>query len=65
MAPMFQSDCYKRTKKGAEDRVAAMDAAQRQRLNAAFVNSVGFSLAALLPVLAVLGRWVSANQGAS
>lgn len=47
-----------------EDRVAEMDEAARQRLNAAFVNSVGFSLAALLPVLAVLGRWVSANHGA-
>jgi hypothetical protein len=48
----------------AEDRVAAMDEVQRERLNAAFVNSVGFSLATLLPVLAVLGRWVSAHQGA-
>jgi hypothetical protein len=47
-----------------EDHVAAMDEAQRQRLDAAFVHSVGFSLATLLPVLAVLGRWVSAKQGA-
>jgi hypothetical protein len=47
-----------------EDRVAAMGEAQRQRLNAAFVSSVGFSRASLLPVLAVLGRWVGAKQGA-
>jgi hypothetical protein len=47
-----------------EDRVASMDEAQMQRLNAAFVDSVGFSLATLLPVLAVLGRWVSAKEGA-
>ncbi|KQZ57792.1 hypothetical protein ASD53_09305 [Lysobacter sp. Root559] len=47
-----------------QDLVAAMDEAQRQRLDAAFVNSVGFSMATLLPVLAVLGRWVSAKQGA-
>jgi len=46
-----------------EDRVASMDESQRLRLNAAFVNSVGFSLATLLPVLAVLGRWVSAKEG--
>lgn len=46
-----------------EDRVASMDEAQRQRLNAAFVSSVGFSLATLLPVLAVLGRWTSAKEG--
>lgn len=47
----------------AVDRVAAMDEAQRERLNAAFVNNVGFSLSTLLPVLAILGRWASANQG--
>lgn len=47
-----------------EDRVASMDEAQRQRLNAAFVKSVGFSLDTLLPVLAVLGRWASAKDGA-
>ena len=47
----------------AEDRVAAMDEVQRERLNAAFVDSVGFSLGTLLSVLAVLGRWASANQG--
>jgi hypothetical protein len=46
-----------------EDQVAAMDEAHRQRLDVAFSNSVGFSLATLLPVLAVLGRWVSAKQG--
>lgn len=48
----------------AEDHVAAMDAKQSERLDVAFVNSVGFPLATLLSVLAVLGRWVSANQGA-
>jgi hypothetical protein len=47
----------------AEDRVAAMDEVQRERLNAAFVNSVGFSLTTLLRVFAVLGCWASANQG--
>lgn len=47
-----------------EDRVASMDEAQRQRLNTAFVNSVGFPLATMLPVLAVLGRWVSTKEGA-
>lgn len=47
-----------------EDSVASLDEAQRRRLDAAFVNSVGFSLATLLPVLAILGRWVSAKQGA-
>ena len=47
----------------AEDRVAAMDEVQRERLNAAFVNSVGFTLTTLLSGLAVLGRWASANQG--
>ncbi|WP_448121527.1 hypothetical protein [Xanthomonas arboricola] len=47
-----------------QDHVAAMNEAQRQRLDAAFVNCVGFSMATLLPVLAVLGRWVSAKQGA-
>ncbi|BFI96051.1 MAG: hypothetical protein RSP_15610 [Rhodanobacter sp.] len=47
-----------------EDRVASMDEAERQRLNTAFVNSVGFPLTTLLPVLAVLGRWVSAREGA-
>ncbi|WEN15593.1 hypothetical protein PY254_02655 [Rhodanobacter sp. AS-Z3] len=47
----------------AEDHVAAMDAKQRERLDVAFVNSVGFSLSTLLSVLAVLGCWVSANQG--
>ncbi len=46
-----------------EDSVASMDEGQRKRLDAAFVNSVGFSLATLLPVLAILGRWVSAKQG--
>lgn len=47
----------------AEDRVAEMDEAERLRLNTAFVNSVGFPLSTLLSVLAVLGRWASANQG--
>jgi len=47
-----------------QDHLAAMDEAQRQWLDAAFVNCVGFSMATLLPVLAVLGRWVSAKQGA-
>lgn len=47
-----------------EDSVASMDEAQRKRLDVAFVNSFGFSLATLLPVLAILGRWVSAKQGA-
>lgn len=47
----------------AEDRVAAMDEGQREQLDAAFLNSVGFSQATLLPVLAVLGRWASAHQG--
>ncbi|MDC8012807.1 hypothetical protein [Tahibacter soli] len=47
-----------------EDRVTAMDDAESQRLSAAFLNSVGFSLSTLLPVLTVLGRWVSAHQGA-
>jgi hypothetical protein len=47
-----------------EDRAAEMDDSERQRLNVAFVNSVGFSLWTLLGVLAVLGRWVSANEGA-
>jgi hypothetical protein len=46
----------------AEDRIAAMDETQRERLNATFVNGVGFSLATLLRVLAVLGHWASANQ---
>lgn len=45
-----------------EDLVPSMDEAQRQRLNTAFVNSAGFSLATLLSVLAVLGRWVSATE---
>ncbi|MBK7144453.1 MAG: hypothetical protein IPH76_04330 [Xanthomonadales bacterium] len=47
-----------------EDGVAEMEEPERQRLDAAFVNSVGFSLSTLLSVLAVLGRWVNANEGA-
>lgn len=47
-----------------EDSVASMDEEQRKRLDAAFLKSVGFSMSTLLPVLAVLGRWVSAKQGA-
>lgn len=48
----------------AEDRVAAMDESQREQLNVAFVNSVGFSLTSLLSVLAILGRWTTVTQGA-
>lgn len=61
----YQQEAAKETleRGDAEDHIAAMDEVQRERLNAAFVNSVGFSLATLLPVLAVLGRWASANQG--
>lgn len=47
-----------------EDSVASMDEAQHKQLDAAFLNSVGFSMSTLLPVLAVLSRWVSAKQGA-
>ena len=48
----------------AHDRVAAMSQAQREELDAAFVASVGFSSWNLLQVLAVLGHWMDANDGA-